>query len=163
MDQYRTQTGDHRVDILKFNKMMNVGADVGGCLHPSIYRHKLMAEDLIARSAGFRKPDSDFLIFDLGGILMVKNFPAPHRNPSAFLQRPLNGCWTDWRRADRFHGLMIMRHGKVCAEGWWGLYASGIRHGLQSHTKTYAATAVGIAYTGGTFEADRPNCGYFCR
>ena len=49
VDQYRTQTGDHRVDILKFNKMMNVGADVGGCLHPSIYRHKLMAEDLTTR------------------------------------------------------------------------------------------------------------------
>lgn len=44
---------------------------------------------------------------------------------------------------------MIMRHGKVCAEGWWAPYATGIRHGLQSHTKTYAATAVGIAYTEG--------------
>ena len=43
------------------------------------------------------------------------------------------------------HGLMIMRHGKICAEGWWAPYAPGIRHGLQSHTKTYAATAVGIA------------------
>ena len=49
VDQYRTQSGDHRVDILKFNKMMNVGADVGGCLHPSIHRHKLMAEDLTAK------------------------------------------------------------------------------------------------------------------
>ncbi|MDF2941868.1 MAG: hypothetical protein K0S01_726 [Herbinix sp.] len=47
------------------------------------------------------------------------------------------------------HGLMIMRHGKVCAQGWWTPYAPGIRHGLQSHTKTYAATAVGIAYTEG--------------
>ncbi len=47
------------------------------------------------------------------------------------------------------HGLMIMRHGKVCAEGWWSPYAPGIRHGLQSHTKTYAATAVGIACTEG--------------
>lgn len=47
------------------------------------------------------------------------------------------------------HGLMIMRHGKICAEGWWAPYAPGIRHGLQSHTKTYAATAVGIAYTEG--------------
>ncbi len=43
------------------------------------------------------------------------------------------------------HGLMIMRHGKICAEGWWTPYAPGIRHGLQSLTKTYAATAVGIA------------------
>ncbi len=52
------------------------------------------------------------------------------------------------------HGLMIMRHGKVCAEGWWSPYAPGIRHGLQSHTKTYAATAVGIAYTEGILKLD---------
>ena len=47
------------------------------------------------------------------------------------------------------HGIMIMRHGKVCAEGWWSPYAPGLRHGLQSLSKTYAATATGIAYTEG--------------
>ena len=52
------------------------------------------------------------------------------------------------------HGLMIMRHGKVCAEGWWAPYAPNLRHGLQSHTKTYAATAVGIAYTQGLLKLD---------
>lgn len=52
------------------------------------------------------------------------------------------------------HGLMVMRHGKVCAEGWWAPYAPNLRHGLQSHTKTYAATAVGIAYTQGLLGLD---------
>ena len=52
------------------------------------------------------------------------------------------------------HGLMIMRHGKICAEGWWAPFAPGIRHGLQSHTKTYAATAVGIAYTEGLLKLE---------
>ncbi len=47
------------------------------------------------------------------------------------------------------HGLMIYRHGKVCAEGWWSPYASGMKHALMSHTKTYAGTAVGIAVTEG--------------
>ncbi len=47
------------------------------------------------------------------------------------------------------HGLMIYRHGKVCAEGWWSPYAAGMRHALMSHTKTYAGTAVGIAVTEG--------------
>ena len=51
------------------------------------------------------------------------------------------------RSNTEMHGLMIMRHGKICAEGWWQPFAPGLRHGLQSHTKTYAATAVGIAYT----------------
>ncbi|MCI8638626.1 MAG: serine hydrolase [Coprococcus sp.] len=52
------------------------------------------------------------------------------------------------------HGLMIMRHGKICAEGWWAPFAPGIRHGEQSHSKTYAATAAGIAYTEGILELD---------
>ena len=52
------------------------------------------------------------------------------------------------------HGLMIMRHGKVCAEGWWSPYAPGLRHGLQSLSKTYAATGVGIAFTEGIVRLD---------
>lgn len=52
------------------------------------------------------------------------------------------------------HGLILMRYGKIFAEGWWSPYAPGIRHGLQSHTKTYAATAVGIAYTEGLVKLD---------
>ncbi len=52
------------------------------------------------------------------------------------------------------HGLMLMKKGRVFAEGWWKPYAPGIRHGLQSHTKTYAATAVGLAYTEGLLTLD---------
>lgn len=52
------------------------------------------------------------------------------------------------------HGLMVMRHGKVAAEGWWNPFGPGIRHGLQSHTKTYAATGLGIAYTEGLVKLD---------
>lgn len=66
--------------------------------------------------------------------------------PSASIEWLLDKLEEGWTEP---HGLMIMRHGKVCAEGWWAPYAPGIRHGLQSHTKAYAATAVGIAYTEG--------------
>ena len=52
------------------------------------------------------------------------------------------------------HGLMIMRHDKICAEGWWAPYGPGIRHGLQSLSKTYSATAVGIACTEGILHLD---------
>lgn len=47
------------------------------------------------------------------------------------------------------HSLLIMRHGQICLEGWWAPYAPQIVHSLQSHTKTYAATAVGLAVTQG--------------
>ncbi|MBO4358213.1 MAG: serine hydrolase [Erysipelotrichaceae bacterium] len=52
------------------------------------------------------------------------------------------------------HGLMIMRHNKMITEGWWAPFAPNLRHGLQSHTKTYAATVVGIAYTEGILKLD---------
>lgn len=52
------------------------------------------------------------------------------------------------------HGLMIIRHGKVAVEGWWRPYAPGIRHGCQSLTKTYAATAVGLAYDEGLLQLE---------
>ena len=72
----------------------------------------------------------------------------PTQAVDRLLDRLENGGFTEP------HGLIIMRHGKVCAEGWWSPYAPGIRHGLQSHTKTYAATAVGIAYTEGLLKLD---------
>lgn len=58
------------------------------------------------------------------------------------------------RSNTEMHGLMIMRHGKICAEGWWQPFGPNLRHGLQSHSKTYAATAVGIAYTQGILKLD---------
>jgi hypothetical protein len=42
------------------------------------------------------------------------------------------------------HGLMISRYGKVCAEGWWKPYSPGLIHGLQSLTKSFVTTAMGI-------------------
>lgn len=59
------------------------------------------------------------------------------------------------------HGLMILRRGKICAEGWWAPYAPGIRHGLQSLSKTYAATGVGIAVTEGILRLDERVCDIF--
>ena len=52
-------------------------------------------------------------------------------------------------RVTEMHGIMIMRHEKICAEGWWAPYAPGIRHSLHSLSKTYSATAIGIAVTEG--------------
>lgn len=52
------------------------------------------------------------------------------------------------------HSLMIMRYGKLCAQGWWKPFAPGLVHGQQSHSKTYTATAVGIAYTEGILSLD---------
>ena len=57
-------------------------------------------------------------------------------------------------KATEPHGLMMMRHGKIFAEGYWKPYAKGIVHGMQSLSKTYAGTAVGIAMERGILGLD---------
>lgn len=52
------------------------------------------------------------------------------------------------------HALMIMRHGKVCAEGWWQPFAPGQAHICWSQSKTYTATGIGILITQGKLSLD---------
>jgi len=44
-----------------------------------------------------------------------------------------------------FHSFMLLRHGKVIAEGWWDPYRSDLKHTLYSCSKSFTATAVGFA------------------
>jgi CubicO group peptidase (beta-lactamase class C family) len=43
------------------------------------------------------------------------------------------------------HSFMFLRHGKVIAEGWWNPYGPDYKHLLYSASKTFTATAVGLA------------------
>ncbi len=44
-----------------------------------------------------------------------------------------------------FHGLVIVRHGKVVADGWWAPYRADLKHTLYSTSKSFTSTAVGFA------------------
>lgn len=44
-----------------------------------------------------------------------------------------------------FHSFMLVRHGKVIAEGWWNPYRADLKHTLYSCSKSFTATAVGFA------------------
>lgn len=44
-----------------------------------------------------------------------------------------------------FHGLVVVRHGKVVAEGWWAPYRADLKHTLYSTSKSFTSTAVGFA------------------
>lgn len=46
---------------------------------------------------------------------------------------------------NEFHSIMILRHGKVIAEGWWNPYRPDLKHTLYSTSKSFTATAVGFA------------------
>ncbi|MBU6400590.1 MAG: beta-lactamase family protein [Verrucomicrobia bacterium] len=48
-----------------------------------------------------------------------------------------------------FHSFMLVRHGRVVAEGWWSPYAPPFRHTLYSLSKSFTSTAVGFAVSEG--------------
>lgn len=52
------------------------------------------------------------------------------------------------------HSLMIVRHGKVIAEGWWDPYRPGLKHTMYSLSKSFTATAVGFAFAEGSLKAE---------
>ncbi len=58
------------------------------------------------------------------------------------------------RSGSEMHGILVMRHGSVIAEGWWAPYAPGFAHASQSLTKTVTGTAFGIAMGEGLLALD---------
>jgi len=70
---------------------------------------------------------------------------------SAAILQLLDALETD---LTEMHGLMIMRHDKICAEGFWAPYAPGMPHMCASLTKTYMGTAIGIAIGEGLLTLD---------
>ncbi|MET1008367.1 MAG: serine hydrolase [Propionibacteriaceae bacterium] len=48
-------------------------------------------------------------------------------------------------RGVELHSLMLVRHGSVVAEGWWAPYEPSGLHLLYSLSKSFTATAVGLA------------------
>ena len=44
-----------------------------------------------------------------------------------------------------FHSIMLLRHGKVVAEGWWSPYEPSLKHTLYSLSKSFTSTAIGFA------------------
>ena len=61
----------------------------------------------------------------------------------------------------RLHGLILLRHGAVVAEGWWAPYAADRVQLLYSLSKSFTSTAAGLARSDGLLELDRPVIEYF--
>ncbi|MFG2358442.1 serine hydrolase domain-containing protein [Streptomyces sp. NPDC048521] len=52
------------------------------------------------------------------------------------------------------HSIMIVRHGRVVAEGWWAPYSAERPHLLYSLTKSFTSIAVGLAIADGMLSLD---------
>lgn len=59
------------------------------------------------------------------------------------------------------HSVMLLRHGRVAAEGWWAPYAPERPHLLYSLSKSFTAAAVGIAVRRGLVGLDDTVLGHF--
>ncbi len=65
----------------------------------------------------------------------------------------------DWvgtveREVDALHSFVLVRHGKVIAEGWWSPYERDRPHMLYSLSKSFTSTAIGFAVDEGRLSLD---------
>ena len=58
------------------------------------------------------------------------------------------------QQIEGMHSIMVVRHGKVIAEGWWTPYAADQNHVLYSLSKSFTSTAVGLAASEGKVSVD---------
>lgn len=58
------------------------------------------------------------------------------------------------KEVDQMHSFMLMRHGRVVAEGWWSPYDARTPHVLYSLSKSFTSTAVGLAVAEGKLSLD---------
>jgi CubicO group peptidase (beta-lactamase class C family) len=64
-------------------------------------------------------------------------------------------------RINTLHSVMLVRHGQVIAEGWWKPEAADKPHILNSLSKSFNSTAVGLAIEEGKLRLDDPVLKFF--
>lgn len=62
---------------------------------------------------------------------------------------------------DAVHSFMLLRHGRVAAEGWWAPYRANAAHILYSLSKSFTSTAIGLAVAEGRLSVDDPVLDFF--
>ena len=94
---------------------------------------------------------------DSGGLM--RSIPEHEGIPSAHLQRffeELDAC-----PSIHVHSAMVLRHGKIVAEGSWKPYSGSYPHMMFSLSKSVVSMAVGFAVQEGLLTLDDKAAGYF--
>ncbi len=58
------------------------------------------------------------------------------------------------KHIESMNSVMLVRHGRVVAEGWWAPYDAAFPHSLFSLSKSFTSTAVGLAIAEGKLSVD---------
>ena len=62
---------------------------------------------------------------------------------------------------DALHSFMLLRHGKIVAQGWWAPYSAEHPHVLYSLSKSFTSTAIGLAIAEGLLSLDDTVISFF--
>lgn len=89
---------------------------------------------------------------------LPRSTPAAESVSSAGILDFLDGVA---RTKHELHSLMIVRHGRVVAEGWWSPYGPAIKHTMYSMSKSFTSTAVGFAVSEGRLTVDDKVVSFF--
>ena len=65
------------------------------------------------------------------------------------------------REQFELHSFMMLRHGKVIAEGWWEPYGPELVHTMYSMSKSFTSTAVGFAVAEGKMSVEDKVVSFF--
>jgi CubicO group peptidase (beta-lactamase class C family) len=65
------------------------------------------------------------------------------------------------KNVDTFDSFMILRHGKVIAEGWWKPNSAEAPHIMNSVSKSFTSTAIGLAIQKNKLKLDDPVLKFF--
>lgn len=65
------------------------------------------------------------------------------------------------KHESELHSFMLLRHGQVAAEGWWGPYTPELPHMLFSLSKSFTSTAIGMAVHEGIITLDDAVVSFF--
>lgn len=55
---------------------------------------------------------------------------------------------------NELHSFVLLRHGKIVAEGWWNPYKADLKHTMYSCSKSFTATAIGFLVTEGKVDVN---------
>ena len=65
------------------------------------------------------------------------------------------------QKLNALHSFMLVRHGQVVAEGWWGPYAASEPHQMFSLSKSFTSSAVGMVIAEGKLSVEDPILKFF--
>jgi CubicO group peptidase (beta-lactamase class C family) len=89
--------------------------------------------------------------------------PLPRSTPEAqgISSQAISEYLAETDKIHTMHSFMFVRHGKVIAEGWWSPESPEKPHILNSVSKSFTSTAIGLAIADGKLRLDDPVLKFF--